>query len=93
LRLNAGNRSFPLVRSGPGYAFLRDPSPISIGDAELVMAIDGHQHRWRIRLTRETTPIDGKVEFQILSGPVSDSPHRTDRGMTQRTFGFDADAM
>jgi hypothetical protein len=67
--LAIGGRSYPVSRSGPGYAFLRQPVSLPAGDAVLAMTIDGSKYLWIVALKYETAPIDGLVEFDIKSGP------------------------
>jgi hypothetical protein len=69
MELAVGGRSYPVSRSGPGYAFLREPVSLPAGHAVLAMTIDGSKYVWIVDLKYETAPIDGLVEFDIKSGP------------------------
>ncbi|MSR56213.1 MAG: hypothetical protein EXS05_00830 [Planctomycetaceae bacterium] len=74
LELIAAGQVFDLAKSGPGYAYLRNPAEIPAGHAVFVMTIDGRRHKWDVRLTRDVVPIGEKIEFQVISGPESDKP-------------------
>lgn len=51
LRLIVGDRSFPLAKIGPSHVVLREPTELAPGAAEVVMTVDGREHRWAVYLT------------------------------------------
>jgi hypothetical protein len=52
LRLNG--RVVPLSRIGPDQVELQHPQPLQPGSAELVLSVDGREHRWLVEITCQT---------------------------------------
>ena len=84
MEIDVGGHCYPVSRSGPGYAFLREPASLPAGNAVLAMTIDGAKYLWNVDLKYETAPIDGRVEFEIKSGPI---PQQGE--LRQMSFSFD----
>ncbi|MFO1020964.1 MAG: hypothetical protein U0903_09740 [Planctomycetales bacterium] len=62
LTLVMENQTYSLSKIGENEVVLRQPISLPQGDAEVVMKIDGREHRWGVRLVNGAFPFDAKVE-------------------------------
>jgi hypothetical protein len=62
LRLVIHGRSYALGQIGPDFVTLREPADLPLGEAEVIMLIDGcEQDRWAVTLRNRVAP--SKLEF------------------------------
>ena len=73
LRLLVGDRTLDVAKAGPSEITLRSPVDLAPCDAELLMSVDGREHRWSIRLPRGAehcnlvVPIENLIAQQAAS--------------------------
>jgi hypothetical protein len=65
LSLLVGDRALDVAKASPTQITLRSPVDLDPCDAELVMSVDGREHRWLIRLPR------GAARFNVVV-PIED---------------------
>ena len=73
LELLVNGRCVRLSQVGPDSLILAKPTEIPVGSAELVVTVDGHEHRRRIHLSEGASEASRRV--RICSS--EDSPNRT----------------
>ena len=61
LLLEVQGRTHSLSHLGPDYVRLRTPVAIPPCNAEIIMRIEGHEQRWRVRLPDGAVPFETKV--------------------------------
>jgi hypothetical protein len=70
LELNVGGHTFSVGKTGPGYAYLREPAQIPAGNAIMVVTVDGIKHVLNISVKHnhsEEVPFDNRIDYRILS--------------------------
>lgn len=74
LDLLVDGRVIPVAKAGPNYAILREGTEIPAGAAaELVMIVDGREHRWEVILVDGAVPFDEKVSYRVQRYPLQHS--------------------
>ena len=61
LNLYANSEFYPLSKIGRNEIFFRDPVTIPAGVAEVIMTVDGREHRWKVELVHGAVPFDDAV--------------------------------
>ncbi|HMQ15672.1 MAG TPA: hypothetical protein PKC49_06840, partial [Phycisphaerae bacterium] len=56
IELRIGGKRFPVAQTGGGKLILDQPTMLPSSEGEVVMHIDGHEHRWRVALQPTTQP-------------------------------------
>ncbi len=56
LHLLVDGRMIPLAQVGPDYAILREPMSLPQCNAEIIVGIDGREHRSAVRLVDGAAP-------------------------------------
>jgi len=63
LRLEADGKSWPISKLGPDGFFPTHPLELDPCAAEIIMTVDGDEHRWKVRLIDGAVPFDSKVRI------------------------------
>lgn len=67
LELAVNGRRLPLAQIEPGQITLREAVELEPCRAEIVMTIDGHQHRWPVLLVDGAVPFEPVVRAERIS--------------------------
>ncbi len=84
LELNVGERVFRLGKSGPGYAYLREPAKIPAGNAIMIVTVDGNKYVLHVTLKHDHSdvPFDDRIEYRILPESLPCSQRAADRQLS-----------
>jgi len=67
LNLFIHNQMIPLSKIGRDEIFIRDPITISRGIGEVILTIDGREHRWAVELLHGAVPFDEAVATRQIN--------------------------
>jgi len=62
LFLLTNGQSHKLAQIGPDFVRLREPAEIPPGRAEILMVVDGVEHRWSVKLEIGAVPFDTDLD-------------------------------
>jgi hypothetical protein len=60
--LLVNGQSHKLAQIGPDFVRLREPAEIPPGRAEMLMLVDGAEHRWSVILKVGAVPFDSDLD-------------------------------
>jgi hypothetical protein len=63
LFLLVNGQSHKLAQIGPDFVRLRQPAEIPAGPAEILMVVDGAEHRWSVTLKDGAVPFDADLDL------------------------------
>jgi hypothetical protein len=63
LFLLVNGQSHKLAQIGPYFVRLRAPAEIPPGRAEILMVVDGAEHRWQVTLKDGAVPFDSDLDL------------------------------
>jgi len=67
LTLLMNDKSYPLSKIGRDEIFFRSPVHIPPGLAEILMTVDGREHRWPVKLVHGAYPFDEAVQVRSVN--------------------------
>lgn len=69
LALEISDRCLYLSKVGPNYVVFQEHTEIELGEAEIVMQVDGRIERWKVMIKRSPLPF----ELRARTGDIRDS--------------------
>jgi len=67
LFLLANGQSHKLAQIGPDFVRMREPAFIPAGPAEILMVVDGVEHRWSVTLKDGAVPFDADLDVATIA--------------------------